>query len=258
MKPPPFVYRRPTSVDEALDVLEEHGSEAVPLAGGQSLVPLMNLRLVRPAVLVDLNWVPGLDSIESAGGELVIGALVRQRQLERSEDAHAACPILRAALRHVGTPQTRNRGTVGGSVCLGDPVAELPTVCLAAGATFVLRSRRGERRVAAREFYRGPYATARNDDELLAEIRIPRCNSVWAFEELAHSARSPAIVAVAMIGGEDGGLSTAVAGAAPMPSLVASVDELAGNAADAFRLSVASELLDRCRRRLADAGDAPC
>jgi len=173
MKPAPFEYFAPSSVDEALDLLAAHG-DARPLAGGQSLVPMMNLRLARPAVLVDLNGLEELSFIETASdGGLRIGAVTRQRTLEMSPRVAAACPLLQQALPWIGHTQIRNRGTIGGSLAHGDPAAELPAVALATEATMVARSRAGERRIAAADFFEGLMSTALQPNELLTAIEIP-------------------------------------------------------------------------------------
>jgi CO/xanthine dehydrogenase FAD-binding subunit len=182
MKPAPFLYRRPESLDEALALLREHGDEAKVLAGGQSLVPLLNMRLARPEVLVDLNRVGGLDHIE-ANGDVRIGALVRQRELERSP-----LPLVTEALPHVGHLVTRNRGTVGGSIAHGDAAAELPLCLTVLGGTVVVRSAAGERRIPAEEFFVSHFTTRLAPDELVVETVWPVLDDGWsfAFEELAQ------------------------------------------------------------------------
>lgn len=165
MKPPPFEYVAPETLEEALAILAEHGDDAKVLAGGQSLVPLLNFRLVRPSVLVDVNRVSGLDRLE--GG--AIGALVRTRRLEREASAR----LLRLAATFVGHPQIRSRGTVCGSVAHADPAAELPCALLALDARARLRSLRGERELPLDELLVGPYTTALDPDELLAALDVP-------------------------------------------------------------------------------------
>jgi aerobic carbon-monoxide dehydrogenase medium subunit len=184
VKPAPFEYARPERLADALDLLARH-EHAVPLAGGQSLVPLMNARAARPGLVVDLNELGELAQLDCRDDELVLGALVRQRLVERSPAVRALCPVLCEALPFVGTPQTRNRGTVAGSICHADPQAELPAVMVAVDASFTLRRAGGERRVAARDFFLAPMTTARRRDELLTEIRIPRQGARCAFLELA-------------------------------------------------------------------------
>ncbi len=189
MKPPPFRYEAARTVEEALACLAEHGMEAKPLAGGQSLVPLLNFRLARPAVLVDLNGVDELAYLRTdEDGALRIGAMARQADVERSAAVRAGWPLLTEALGHVAHPAIRNRGTVGGSVAHADPAAELPAVLLALEARFHLRGPGGRRRVEAGEFFLAPFATVLEPDELLTEIEVPPAPSGvgWAFEEVAR------------------------------------------------------------------------
>jgi carbon-monoxide dehydrogenase medium subunit len=173
VKPPRFTYHDPVSLDDALDLLAEYGDEARILAGGQSLMPLLNFRLARPAHLVDLNLVDGLDSMADVEGGLALGAMVRQRALERSPLVAARCPPMRQALPLVGHPQIRNRGTLGGSLAHADPAAELPAVLVAADATFVLRGKSSHRRVAADAFFTGELTTVLRPGELIERIEVP-------------------------------------------------------------------------------------
>lgn len=202
MKPAPFAYHDPASVEQALDLLAEHGDDAKVLAGGQSLIPLLSFRLARPEVLVDVNRVGGLASVDAPGdGVLRIGALARQAAVERSADAAAACPLLRDALRHVAHPQIRNRGTVGGSVAHADPAAELPVAMVTASATIVARRRGGERRIAAEDFFVSHLTTALADDELLVGLELPAAppRSGSAFEEYARRSGDYALGGAAAI-----------------------------------------------------------
>jgi CO/xanthine dehydrogenase FAD-binding subunit len=187
LKPAPFLYRRPESLDEALALLHEHGDEAKVLAGGQSLVPLLNMRLARPSVIVDLNEVPGLDRIR-ANGSVRIGALVRQRELEDSPLTAERLPLVAEALPHVGHFVTRNRGTVGGSIAHADAAAELPLCLAVLGGTVLARSSNGDRELGAGEFFVGHFTTALTPDELVVETVWPSTRAGWgfAFEELAH------------------------------------------------------------------------
>ena len=173
MRPAPFEYFAPRTVEEALDLLARHGGEAKLLAGGQSLVPLMNMRLVRPAVVVDLNRVAALGGVREEAGGLRLGALVRQHALERDARIAAAAPLLAEAAPLIGHLQTRARGTVGGSLVHADPAAELPACMIALDAVFHLRSARARRACRAQDFFRGLLATALEPDELLAEIEVP-------------------------------------------------------------------------------------
>ena len=174
MKPAKFAYLAPATVEEALAALAAYGDDARPLAGGQSLVPLMNMRIARPAVLVDLNRVAGLDGIGVEGDTLVLGTMVRQAVAERDPLVAAACPLLKQTLRYVGPPATKNRGTVGGSLAHADPLAELPGAALVLGAELVVGSTRGRRALTPEEFYVAELTTALEPGEMLREIRIPR------------------------------------------------------------------------------------
>jgi aerobic carbon-monoxide dehydrogenase medium subunit len=173
VKPPPFLYLRPETEDGVLAALAEHGDEAKVLAGGQSLVPLLNFRLARPAVLIDLERVGSLRGIDPSGGVVAVGAMTRQVDAERSGDLRAACPVVGQALGWVGHLQIRNRGTVGGSIAHADPAAELPAVALALDAEMVVRRATGERTIPASAFFAGPFTTALEPEELLTLVRFP-------------------------------------------------------------------------------------
>ena len=199
MKPPAFEYFEPRSLDEALALLAEHGDGAKVLAGGQSLVPMLNLRLVRPSCLIDINAVSALSYIKPDGAGLEIGATTRQRALERSALVADACPLLRRAIEFVAHFQIRNRGTLGGSLAHADPAAELPAAVTALGSELVLRSARGERTLQAPDFFTGYLETALAPDELLVAIRIPRepPRSGSAFLEVSRRHGDFALVGVA-------------------------------------------------------------
>jgi carbon-monoxide dehydrogenase medium subunit len=173
MLPPRFDYRRPGSLEEAVDLLGEHGDEAKVLAGGQSLIPLLKFRLAAPSLLVDVNRVPGLDGIAEEGGHLRIGALVRHATLERRTSLRGRYPVIAAAAPQISDPLVRNLGTVGGSLAHADPSGDWGAVMLALGATVVARSRRGEREIPVRALFRDTFATSLEPDELLTEIRVP-------------------------------------------------------------------------------------
>jgi CO/xanthine dehydrogenase FAD-binding subunit len=206
MKPAPFNLLRPRSVDEALALLQAHGNDAKVLAGGQSLVPLMNFRLAQPGHLIDLNGVRGMDQIQFNDHALSLGAMVRQRDVERSPAIAERLPILREAIEQVAHPAIRNRGTVGGSLVHADPSAELPLLSIVLDATFHLRSARANRSVAARDFYQGYLMTDIAADELLVEIdfHLPPAHSGWCCAEIARRHGDFAIVAVAAVLGLDG------------------------------------------------------
>lgn len=199
MKPPRFEYYDPASIDEAVTLLAEHGADAKLLAGGQSLVPLLNMRLSRPAALIDLNRISNLAYIRSENGHIAVGALTRQRDLELSEIALARCAIVPEALRQVGHPTIRNRGTVGGNLAHGDPSSEMPAVAAALEAQFVAQSKRGKRTIAAKDFFVSYLTTALEPDEALVEVRLPAlpAGSGSAFVELARRHGDYAIVGAA-------------------------------------------------------------
>jgi aerobic carbon-monoxide dehydrogenase medium subunit len=199
MKPPRFDYLAPGSIDEALAVLGRHGEEAKVLAGGQSLVPLLNFRLVRPTYLVDLNEIAGLDGIRVESDRLVIGAMTRQRAVETSALVRENCPLLAEAMPQIGHVQIRNRGTVGGSLAHADPAAELPAVVTCLGGEVVLRSARGQRTLAAEQFFLAYLTTAAEPGELLVEVRLPAMppRTGSAFIEVSRRHGDFALVGVA-------------------------------------------------------------
>ena len=188
MKPAGFEYHDPTTLSEATALLGRLGEDARVLAGGQSLVPLMNFRLARPAHLVDLNRVAALDFLSVEDGVLRIGAMTRQRVLERSEDLAAGWPLLREATGFIGHVQIRNRGTVGGSIAHAFPSAELPVAMVTLDAAFVLQGEGGERTVAAEDFVFGTMTTALEPGELLREVRVPAiaAGSGASFQEVSR------------------------------------------------------------------------
>ncbi len=202
MKAPLFEYVRASSIGEVLDLLADHGEEAKLLAGGQSLVPTMNMRFAQPEVLVDLNHVAGLAGIELAGGRLRIGALTRHAEIIASELVAQHAPLLAQAGPYIAHEAIRNRGTIGGSLATADPASEWPACCVALDARMHLRSRRGERQVAAEEFFQGVYETAIEPDELLVAVDVPaigKCQHA-AFSELARRKGDYAIVGLAAQG----------------------------------------------------------
>ena len=183
-----------------MGLLVTHGYEAKVLAGGQSLVPAMNFRLARPGVLVDLGGVPELAYLRREGDEVRIGAMTRQAVVERSPDLAVSAPLLQRALPWIAHPQIRNRGTIGGSLAHADPAAELPAVWLALEGRMKLRGPRGERWVAARDFYVGLFATAIEPDEVLSEVALPLAVPGWGFgvEEMARRHGDYALAGVAL------------------------------------------------------------
>jgi carbon-monoxide dehydrogenase medium subunit len=198
LKPPRFKYAAVESVEEAVAILDEYGDEAKVLAGGQSLIPLMNMRLARPGVLVDINRVSGLDGIQRNGG-LTIGALARQSSVLRSGDVSSFAPIVAGALRHVGHPGIRTRGTIGGSIAHADPAAELPAVLLALDGEAVARGPGGERTIPAEELFVTNFTTSLEQNEILTSIRLPwpldKAN--WAFLEVSRRHGDFALAGVA-------------------------------------------------------------
>jgi aerobic carbon-monoxide dehydrogenase medium subunit len=173
MLPAPFEYDRPETIDEALDLLSEHGEDAKVLAGGQSLIPLMKLRFAAPARLIDVNRIPGLDGIEERDGSLRIGALVRHNQLAASDVITERYPTIATAAPMISDPIVRNLGTIGGSLAHADPSGDLGSVMIALGATIVARSKDGEREIAAADLAEGPFQSSIGATELLTEIRVP-------------------------------------------------------------------------------------
>jgi len=202
VKPAPFRYFAPTNLAEALALVAEHGDDGKILAGGQSLVPTMNFRLSQPTVLVDLNPVDELFFLRpAADGSLRIGAMTRQRTVERDPLVAERAPLLHTVMPHIAHVQIRNRGTIGGSLAHADPAAELPAVAVSLDAQMRVQSQRGERWVPARDFYVSLFTTALETDELLVEIAIPPCTprTGWAFHEVARRHGDYALVGVAAL-----------------------------------------------------------
>ena len=199
MKPASFAYFAPRSLDEALSLLARYGDEARVLAGGQSLVPMMNVRVAKPAVLVSITHVPELAYIRASGDGLAIGAASRQIAVERSPDTAARAPLLVKVLPHVGTAATRNRGTLCGSLAHADPVAELPAASVALGATFTLSREGGRRQVAAEDFFQAELTTAVGPGELLECVTVPAAapRSACGFAEVGNRRHGFAVAGVA-------------------------------------------------------------
>lgn len=199
MKSPQFDYVRPDSLDEVLALLAEHGDEAKVIAGGQSLVPTMNMRLAAPSLLVDLNHVPGLAGVELQGKWLRIGALTRHADMAASPEVAHHAPLLSRAAPYIAHEAIRNRGTFGGSLATADPASEWPACCLALGARMHLASRKGSRVVPAEEFFEGVYQTAIEAHELLTHVEVPASakGMIYGFDELARRKGDYAIVGLA-------------------------------------------------------------
>ena len=264
MKPPPFAYAAPDTVEEAVGLLTEHAdAEPRVLAGGQSLIPLMNFRLAKPGYLVDLRNVAGLSGIRRDGDVLVIGAMTRMAEVERSPEVAVAAPLVTEAVGLVAHAPVRNSGTVGGSLAHADPAAELPAVALALDADLVAAGPGGTRVIPAAEFFTGPYSTALAADEILTEIRLPVWPGGHAFTEFSRVHANFAVVAVAALveldGNGDGGgdrirhAALALAGVAPTPVRATAAERaLAGAPADAATIRAAA---DAAATSLSPAGD---
>jgi len=207
MKPAPFEYHVPNSIEQALELIREHGDEAKILAGGQSLVPAMNFRVVQPSVLVDINRVPELGYIREDGGVLRVGAMTRERQLEFDPLIAKRTPLLAEALPFIAHPQIRNRGTIGGSLVNADPAAELPVLMLALDARVKVRKVTGERWIEADDFFVGMFTTALDADEMLVEIELPAMpeRTGWSFMEVSPRAGDYALMGVAALATLDEG-----------------------------------------------------
>lgn len=198
MIPAAFEYVRAGSAEEAIRLIGEHGDEAKFLAGGHSLLPAMKLRLAQPTVLVDIGRVTDLSYIRDGGDHVAIGALTRHMDIENSALLHSDVPLLAHAAGHVGDPQVRHRGTIGGSLAHADPASDLPATTLALGATYVAQGPNGTREIAAGDFYQGYFTSALEPDEMLTEIRVPKMNGAgWSFQKFNRRAQDWAIVGVA-------------------------------------------------------------
>ena len=266
MKPPPFAYAAPDTLEEAVGLLTEHAeTEPRVLAGGQSLIPLMNFRLAKPGYLVDLRNVAGLSGIRRDGDVLVIGAMTRLAEVERSPEVAVAAPLVTEAVGLVAHAPVRNSGTVGGSLAHADPAAELPAVALALDAELVALGPGGTRVIPAAEFFTGPYSTALAADEILTEIRLPVWPGGHAFTEFSRVHANFAVVAVAALveldgdgdGDGDGDqirrVALALAGVAPTPVRATAAERaLAGAPADAGTIRAAA---DAAATGLSPAGD---
>lgn len=203
MKAPDFKYAKPETLEEALAILGSD-EEVVALAGGQSLMPMMNLRLAAPDILMDLNGLPGIGDIEDRGDYIRVGALTRHAQLEKSETIAAHLPLIAEAIKDVAHPAIRHRGTIGGSLALADPAAELPACAIAANATIICTGSSGERRVSADDFFQGTYETALHPGDLITAIEFPKVTGKsYAFRELARRKGDYAMAGVAVTASAD-------------------------------------------------------
>ncbi len=258
MKPPPFRYCAPGTVAQALEELVSHAEEeARVLAGGQSLVPLMNFRLAQPGYLVDLRRIDELARIVLDGDVLSVGAMVRMSAAERSAELNFAAPMLSEALTYVAHPTIRNSGTIGGSIAHADPSAELPAVVLALNAELVVAGPTGRRTIAATDFFTGPFSTALAPDEILCEIRIPHRTGGQSFVEFARTHGSFPLVGVAtaidLVDAEVVHVSIAVAGVAATPVRAEAAERvLLGATPDDITIRAAA---DAAATALAPSGD---
>ena len=232
MKPPAFNYVRATSVDQVIETLRQAGGDAKVLAGGQSLMPMLNFRLLRPSVLIDINHVPGFAHIEADKDSLRVGALARHHKVETSELIKAHFPAITAAMAHVAHLAIRNRGTIGGSLAHADPAAELPMLCVLLGAKLHIRGPDGRRTIDAADFHVGALTTALEETDLLEEIEFPYLppGTGWGFEEVARRLGDFAIVAMgATITLSEGRVSqarVAITGVGEVPARLETADAL--------------------------------
>jgi len=255
MKPPKFEYHAPRTVDEALALLARYGGDAKVLAGGQSLMPLLNFRLARPAALVDLNRIPSLAFIEESGGRVRIGAMTRQRTIEFSPVIAQRLPLLKEATRWVGHLPIRTRGTVGGSLAHADPSAEYPAVLTALEGEVVARGAKGERVIKAADLFQTYLTTNLTPDEILTEVRLPvmAAGTGFALEEFSRRHGDFAIIGIAAVIVLDGQrcktARLATAGAGPVPVRLRAAEEILerdglGEAAVEAAARKATELVD--------------
>ena len=257
MKLPPVDYEAPTTVSEAVALLAEHQDEASVLAGGQSLIPLLALRLARPAVLIDINGIDDLSGVSAANGWVAIGAMTREYVAEDSGTVAGAVPLLAAALPLIGHEAIRSRGTIGGSLAHADPAAELPAVARALEAEFVVRSQAGERVIQAADWFEGYLTTSRHPDELLVEVRFPAAapGTGTSFQEVARRHGDFAIVGLAasltLSDGVIGDARLAFSGVSDVPVRAAGAESLlVGERPSA-------ELFDEAARRATEDIDPP-
>jgi carbon-monoxide dehydrogenase medium subunit len=221
--PAPFQYVRASSADEAISLIGQHGEDAKFLAGGHSLLPLMKLRLAQPSVLVDIGRIRDLSYVRDAGDHVAIGALTRHRDVETSDVVKTHVPLLAEATSHVGDPQVRHRGTIGGSIAHSDPASDLPATTLALGATYIAQGAGGTREIAAADFFTGFLESSLAADEMLTEIRVPKMQGAgWSFQKFNRRAQDWAIVGVAAWR-RNGDAGVALVNMGPTPVLASAV-----------------------------------
>ena len=260
MFPHPFEYVRPASLDEAVDLLKRHGDQARVLAGGQSLIPLMKLRLASPQVLIDIGHIPALSFVREDRDSLRIGAMARHRDLEQTPLVRDRYPLLAEAARSLGDPQVRNLGTVGGALAHADPAGDWGAAFLAFNTTLTATGPRGSRTLSIDDFFRDTFVTALDPKEILAEIRIPKASAQTggAYVKLKRKTGDFATVAVAaQLGLEAGGavanvrIGLAAAGDTPVRARRAE-EQLMGRVPDSFALTSAAELVAKDVRPTSD------
>ena len=264
MKAPPFAYAKPSSLVEVFDLLAKGGDDAKILAGGQSLIATLNMRLSSPSILIDITGVPGLAGITVTGGKLRIGALTTHREIERSKEIAATAPLLTQAVAHIAHVAIRNSGTIGGSIAFADPAAEWPACMLAMDADFVLASKSGERRVKAREFFQGLYTTALGARELLTAVEMSVLGAAYRsqFLELARRHGDYAIAGIAAMARVEGGVLRDVRlaylglGATPVLGQHA-MSAIEGKAANADAIAVTQAALGNDLDPIGDLYSAP-
>jgi len=242
MIPAAFDYVRASSAAEAISLIGQHGSDAKFLAGGHSLLPLMKLRLVAPSVLVDVGRITDLSYIKDAGDHIAIGAMTRHMDVEKSSVLAQHVPLLAHAASHVGDPQVRHRGTIGGSIAHADPASDLPATTLALGATYVVQGPNGTREIPASSFFHGFLQSDLAEDEMLTEIRVPKMNGAgWSFQKFNRRAQDWAIVGVAAWRGSHGS-GVALVNMGQTPILASAVSKaLAGGASIADAAALAAD-----------------
>jgi carbon-monoxide dehydrogenase medium subunit len=231
--PAPFDYVRANSVDEAIELLAEHGDDAKLLAGGHSLLPLMKMRLAQPALLVDIGPLRELSYVKDEDGHVAIGALTRHHDLATNPAALKSVPVLAHVAGQIGDPQVRHRGTIGGSIAHGDPASDLPAVVLALGGTLVAQGPNGRREIDAKDFFLSFFEVALAPDELLVEVRVPRVpGSQWGFEKLTKRAQDWAIVGAVAVRTSTG-VGVGLVNMGPVPLRSAAVESAVASGASA-------------------------
>ena len=239
--PAAFDFKRASSAAEAISLIGQYGDEAKFLAGGHSLIPLMKLRLAQPTMLIDIGRITDLSYIKDGGDHIAIGALTRHMDVEKSDLLKKHVPLLAHAAGHVGDAQVRHRGTIGGSLAHADSASDLPATTLALGATYVAQGPKGQRQIAAKDFYKGFLESALEPDEMLVEIRVPKTTGGWSFQKFNRRAQDWAIVGVAAWkNGKESGVALVNMGSTPILATSASAAIASGaSIAEAAELAAA-------------------